>query len=80
MLEELIDEIQDLILDYFRKELKTYKFKSADAEEGIWTMIRSLNNNVGDLINDSTYQIECELDENISYSHGDNIIEFSKYR
>ena len=57
----LIDEIEDLIDEHYREELRELKFKSADDEESIWTMIDELKEDVGDMLREKNFQIEGEL-------------------
>lgn len=77
---ELINDIKDLIDDYFKDELKDYKFKSSEAEDNVLFMINDLKEEVSDLLNDYNFQIECELNESITHELDKDIIELDKYR
>lgn len=80
MLNELINDIEKLIEDYYADELKTYKFKSADDEESIWTMVDELKEDISSMLHDGDFQIECELSEATKYVPDRDIIELDKYR
>ena len=79
-MKDLINELQELIQDYYNEELKTYSFKSSDAEDDILTMIDDLKEEVASVVLDANFQIECELNDATAYTMDKEIIELDKYR
>ena len=76
----LISEILHMIDEHYNDELKSYRFRSADAEEEIWTMIDEFKDELDSLITESNFQIECTLNDNIIVQPDRDIIELDKYR
>lgn len=77
---DLLNEIEKLIADYYEEEFGTYKFKSSEAEENVLFLVDDLKQDVRDLICDANLQIECELNDSTVYVPDRDIIELDKYR
>jgi len=60
---KLLDEVKELIREHYQEELKTYRFRSADEEDGIWTSIDDMLDDVDDLIREKDHQIESDLED-----------------
>lgn len=60
----LLDDIEQLIRDYYREILKDYKFDNQDAEDSVWVAIDDMITDVKDTIKDKDSQIDCELTDN----------------
>lgn len=61
---ELSEEIGNVINRYFEKNLKDYKFKSADAEEETWVAVDQFIYDAQDYIDERAKQIEYALEDN----------------
>ena len=61
---ELSEEIEDVINNYFKENLKDYKFKSADDEEETRFAIEQFIYDIQDYIDERAKQIEYALEDN----------------
>lgn len=77
---ELIDNIQELIDEYYETEFETYKFKSYEDKENIFSMVDELKEEVSDLIKNADFQIESEANDCIKHLPSRDILNLDDFR